>query len=232
MSELQTANIDALKSLKEQAEQQGEAILIDSIEHIVSKTEYRLFYDPLTLSFILGPNATIEGFVMEDGTVLEEEEYQMKPCFLDNVLSLGPHMFEDEESMIGYIHNLWLSMKLFVYHSNELDPSFITTTMFHRVIFGETDGERVLIDYSNYTEDGALDGHKVIYSEEEHSVIYLIDGETKAVHSAPTLDDVGYDEYAITSTVINITNQITNDFVYPLMAKSSSEEEVETEEVK
>lgn len=146
-------NISKILEVVDKCLKEGKPALIDEQYHMSGNRTYRFFYDLAQDSFIIGPNAKIEGFEMPDGEVLRitaEDEEVTSRSYLDNIIVLNRNMFDDEHSWSGYAQNLWLSCKLFALMSDDLDPSYATYLSIVKLVLDEDQDD--VVDFLTYKD--------------------------------------------------------------------------------
>lgn len=156
---------DQLKQLIE-TDQQEALVIIEQPSPYKEDESIRLIYDPSISSFVMGPNATIEGNGDED---------VISPSYLLNIQSVNKYMFQDEEEWLGYVVSLWTTHSLNAFFMRELDPSYAVFSIIQNILNAEEDVSLVaeLPDGTNlyyHRDDEVLhrkdEGGNILHSQE------------------------------------------------------------------
>lgn len=107
--------LEQLKDVVNNSENKEPVILIEQPGTYNDEEALRLIFVPETRSFIMGPNATIDGRM--DNALLQ-------PTYVRNIQEIHEGMFENQEVWLTYVTNLWTSHSLHSSFVKELDQSY------------------------------------------------------------------------------------------------------------
>lgn len=200
------------------AREHGNVVLIDTIHNNFTNLDTRIFYIPSEDSFVLGLDAVVEGFTLPDGTELVSKLDNINRSYLNNSVNLPSINFEDEETFLNFVANLWLSYKLHNTYSSYFDPTFtLFATMQSAYRNGlahfEAGVDSDLLLY-NVSEKDAIH-----YNGLTRTISHKVGDEVKAVL---VLDDVDEEQVVIyqmadfantvTAQVLHMENSVDDSF--------------------